>query len=119
MGSQAKEYLLSESLPSGYAPHGSYYGSKNITKEFFLNPRQEEIRTQAVRTNMGFLFTLIHSKLEHHHNTRVARRAVPPTPGECDRLLDTEDPADGLDGDTQESQKLVQVFPHFTFRVGS
>lgn len=81
-----------------------------------MDPKEEESRSEAVQTSMDFLFTLIFSKLEHHHKERMARRAPPQQPSKADGLLDTEDPTECAKSDHHTSQKLDQVFPYLLLR---
>ncbi|KAH9815936.1 hypothetical protein DFH28DRAFT_1082170 [Melampsora americana] len=61
---QAQQIVYSQSMPSGKAPDGSFYSSKEIDHAFFEKDDEEE-RERKVRKYMPLLYTLIQAKIKH------------------------------------------------------
>lgn len=60
-------------MPSGYAPVGSYQSSGSIAEGFF-DESEDELRHRRIQENMGFLYSLIYSKLNYHNNMRISKK---------------------------------------------
>ncbi|EGG03344.1 uncharacterized protein MELLADRAFT_65690 [Melampsora larici-populina 98AG31] len=105
---QAEQIVISQSMPSGKAPDGSFYSSKEIDHTFFEKDNEEE-RERKVRQYMPFLYNLIQAKIKDTQLQRNSRRdsdvQLKQKQSETNPRIEEDDDSDCDSGLTPETNK--------------
>ncbi|EGG07595.1 uncharacterized protein MELLADRAFT_105572 [Melampsora larici-populina 98AG31] len=112
---EAEQIVISQSMPSGKAPDGSFYSSKAIDHAFFEKDNEEE-RERKVRQHMPFLYNLIQAKIKDAQLQRNSRRdlevQLKRKRSETNPRIEEDDDSDSDSGLALETNKDAEnMFP--------